>query len=86
MWLCKVTKKTKTVVWMSAVEGFIRATLYFPAKHIDGIYELQLSDSMKEHIRNTKNIGKSKGCTFEVKTKKILKELDIVMQYKLLIK
>jgi hypothetical protein len=53
------------------------------AKHIVGIYELDISDNLKELIKNTKNTGKSKGCTFEIRDKKILKEFDTVMQYKL---
>lgn len=30
-WLCKTTRKKKTIVWMSARRGFIAATIYFPA-------------------------------------------------------
>jgi|WetSurMetagenome_2_1015567.scaffolds.fasta_scaffold206638_1 hypothetical protein len=86
MWLCKAVKKKKTIVWMSAVKGFLRATVYIPERHIDGIYELGISDTVKEMIKNTKNTGKSKGCTFEIRNKKILKDFEIIMQYKMSLK
>ncbi|HMA64672.1 MAG TPA: DUF3788 family protein, partial [Chitinispirillaceae bacterium] len=36
-WLCKVQKKKKTIIWMSAWKGFIQATIYFPEKYIDPV-------------------------------------------------
>ena len=33
-WLCKVQKKKKTIVWMSAWKGFIQAVLYLSLIHI----------------------------------------------------
>jgi len=83
MWLCKVTKKKKTIVWMSAVKGFARATIYFSEKYIDGIYDQELSEATKEKIKGTKNTGKSKGCTFEIKSKKVLVEFNRIMQCEL---
>jgi len=86
LWLCKAVKKKKTVAWMSAAKGYIRATIYFPEKYIDAIYECDISEGTKEMINNTKNTGKSKGCTFEIKNKKILKDFNELMQYKLSLK
>ena len=37
LWLCKVQHKKRTIVWMSASKGFIKATIYFPEKYIDDI-------------------------------------------------
>ncbi|HEX2958786.1 MAG TPA: DUF3788 family protein [Chitinispirillaceae bacterium] len=86
MWLCKAVKKKKTIAWMSGNIGFIRATIYIPEKYIEDIYNLKMSEATIEMIRNTKNTGKSKGCTFEIRTNKILKDYNEVMQYKMLIK
>lgn len=82
-WLCKVQKKNKTIVWMSAWEGYIQATIYFPEKYLDNIYGLKINESTKEKIRQTKNVGKSKPCIFEIKNKKILKDFNEVMQFKI---
>jgi hypothetical protein len=84
-WLCKATRKKKTIVWMSARRGFIMATIYFPAAHIEGIYGLDMAQVTKDRIRETKNTGKSKGCTFEVKSKAVLKDFTAVLRYKLAI-
>ena len=85
-WLCKVQKKKRTIVWMSAWKGYMQATVYFPEKYIDGIYELDISEEMKEKIRETKNIGKSKPCIFEIRNKNVLEDFNKVMQFKIIAK
>jgi hypothetical protein len=82
-WLCKVQYKKKTIVWMSAWEGFIKAGIYIPEKYTDKIYSLDISEETKNRIRETKNVGTSKPCIFEVRNKKDLKDFKKVMQFKL---
>ncbi len=82
-WLCKVQKKKRTIVWMSAWKGFMQATMYIPAKYVEDIYALPIQDDTKEQIRTTKNVGKSQPCTFEIRNQKVLKDFDTVMQYKI---
>jgi hypothetical protein len=71
-WLCKVQKKKRTIVWMSAWDSFIQSTIYFPEKYIDKVFELNINDIIKEKFTSTKNVGKSKPCIFEIKDEKIL--------------
>ncbi len=82
-WLCKVQKKNRTIVWMSAWKGYIKATIYFPEKYIDDLDKLDISDERKQAIIETKNVGKSKPCMFDIKNKSVLKEFEVVMLYKL---
>jgi hypothetical protein len=82
-WLCKVQKKKKTIVWMSAWKGYMQATVYFPEKYIDDIYGLDLSKDAVEKIRNTRNTGKSKPCIFEIRNMKVLKDISTVIQFKM---
>jgi hypothetical protein len=82
-WLCKVEKKKRTIVWMSAWKGFMKATIYFPEKHIEALYGLDLSDQTKASIKETKNVGKSKPCTFEIRAGSDLSEITKVMQLKI---
>lgn len=82
-WLCKVQKKNRTIVWMSAWKGYIKATIYFPEKYIDDLDKLDISDERKQSIIETKNAGKSKPCMFDIKNKSVLKEFEVVMLYKL---
>ena len=85
-WLCKVQQKKRTIVWMSAWKGYMQATVYFPERFLDDIYNLKISDESKEKIKNTKNVGKSKPCIFEIRDKSSIKDFEKVMNYKLISK
>ncbi|MEH0020642.1 MAG: DUF3788 family protein [Desulfobacter sp.] len=85
-WLCKVRKKKRTIVWMSAWKGYMQATIYVPEKYIEDIYRLRISDKTKDRIRNTRNVGKSKPCIFDIRNKKILNTFEKVMAFKILAK
>ncbi len=85
-WLCKVQKKNKTIVWMSAWKGFMQATIYVPEKFAGEIFKLNLSEARKETIRQARKVGKSTPCTFEVRTSEVLEDFNQVMQFKLALK
>ena len=82
-WLCKVQIKKRTIVWMSAWKGYMQATIYFPERHIEDIYQLHIRDETKARIKKTKNVGKSKPCIFEIRNKEIIKDFNEVMQFKI---
>jgi len=44
-WLCKVQRKKKTIVWMSAWSGYMQATVYFPLRLLDSVLALDLSNN-----------------------------------------
>ncbi len=82
-WLCKVQKKKRTIVWMSAWKGYMQAAVYFPVRYLEEIFSLGISDETKDRIRETKNVGKSKPCIFQIKNKKSIKDLEKVMKFKM---
>ena len=82
-WLCKVQKKSKTIVWMSAWKGYVQATIYFPERSMEEVYQLEIGEDRKEKIRQTKNVGKSKPCIFEVRSIDVLPDFEKVMQFKI---
>jgi hypothetical protein len=82
-WLCKVQKKKRTIIWMSAWKGYMKATIYFPDKYLEKVYELDISTEMKEKIESTKNVGNSKPCSFEIRNTKVFKDLEKVMMLKI---
>lgn len=82
-WLCKVQKKKRTIVWMSAWKGYMKATVYIPQKYLRQVYKLDISDKTKDKIKQTKNVGKSKPCIFEILNKKVIKDLEKVMLFKI---
>jgi hypothetical protein len=85
-WLCKVQKKSKTLVWMSAWKGYMKATVYIPEKHVGSLLDLPLSLEAKNAIRDANNVGKSKPCMFDLRDETVFKDFEAVMQYKALIK
>jgi len=85
-WLCKVQKNKKTIVWMSAWKGYMQAGIYIPLRLIDEVYNLPLQKNTINKIKKTKNVGKSKPCIFEVRNESIIKDLNTVMQFKIIVK
>ncbi len=82
-WLCKVQKKKRTIVWMSAWKGYMQAAVYFPEKYIESVYQLDISEKMKQKIKLTKQVGKSKPCIFEVRDENILTDFSKVVKLKI---
>lgn len=82
-WLCKVQKKKKTIVWMSAWKGYMKAAMYIPAKLEADIDALPLQDDTRARIRATEKVGKSLPCIFDIRNQKMLKDFDTVMQFKI---
>ena len=82
-WLCKVQKKKRTIVWMSAWKGFMKAMVYFPEKYLERVYELDIHEDTKNRIQSTKNVGKSKPCIFEIRKEGILTDLEKIMNLKI---
>jgi len=85
-WLCKVRKGKKTVLWMSAWDGFMKLIIYLPEKYVDELWKLTISEETKERFRNTRGVGKSKPCMFELKNGDLLNELEEVIQFKIRMK
>jgi len=82
VWLCKVQKKKKTIVWMSAWKGYMQATIYFSEKYCNKIYDLDISEDIKEIFRSGKPVGKSKAMIFKITDESVLKDFETVMTYK----
>jgi len=85
-WLCKVQKKKRTIVWMSAWKGYMQATVYFPLRFLEDISKLKITEDSKNKILKTKNVGKSKPCIFEIRNKKAIKDLEKIMNFKIMTK
>ncbi len=82
-WLCKVQKKKKTIVWMSAWKGYMKATIYIQDKYIEELNRLELSEDTKRMIFSVKNVGKSKPCMFGIRDTYVLKDFEKVLRYKM---
>jgi len=82
-WLCKVQKKKKTIIWMSAWPGYMQATVYVPEARIPEIDGLDLSERAKTRVAEARRVGKSLPCIFEIRDAQAIRDLNIVMQRKI---
>lgn len=82
-WLCKVQKKKRTIVWMSAWKGYMQATVFFPEKYLHRVYSLDISKVVMDKIHSTTYVGKSKPCIFEIRNDEILNDFETVMTLKI---
>jgi hypothetical protein len=69
-WLHKVTRKAKTVFWLSLAEKSFRITFYFSGKAEPAIHASGISDELKEQFKNGKRYNKIRGLTILFKNKK----------------
>lgn len=76
-WLLNVSRKKKTIFWLSVNEGFFRTTFYFNAKAAQGVLTSKLPKALKDRFRES--AGKTfRGITAVIKAKKdigVYKEL-----------
>jgi len=82
-WLCKVQKKKKTVIWMSAWKEYMQATIYIHDKDIEKFKSLDVRQEVKERIVLAKKVGKSLPCMFEIRDQEILKDIEKVALLKI---
>lgn len=85
-WLCKVEKKNRTIVWMSAWKGYMKATIYIPNKYLEELKKIDATWGTVDRILAAKDVGKSKPCMFEIKEEGILKDFEKFMQFKITMK
>ena len=78
-WLHKVTKKKKTVCWVSVWTGAFKTTFYFSDKAEDLITASRLKKAYVEQFLHGRRYGKIRGVTVTVK-----KSADLVSIKKLI--
>jgi len=62
-WLMKVTKKSKTVFWLSILDGSFKTTFYFNDRAEPAVLGSGISDELKEQFMRGKRFGKIRGIT-----------------------
>jgi hypothetical protein len=66
-WLYKLTKKKKTISWISVYHNKFKTTFYFPDKAEELITASKLRKEYIEQFINGKRYGKIRGITVEIK-------------------
>ncbi|MGC3978769.1 MAG: DUF3788 family protein [Paludibacteraceae bacterium] len=81
-WLCKITNKKKTILWLSVWHGFLKTSFYFTQKSDTDIQNLPISTEIKINFSNIKAIGKLKPLVFNIGNLKQLTDLSEIVKYK----
>lgn len=66
-WLLKVTRKSKTIFWLTIQNGSFLTTFYFAARLGDAIEESPISEELKQQFRNGEKYNKIKGISITFK-------------------
>ncbi|MFH1942077.1 MAG: DUF3788 family protein [bacterium] len=69
-WLLKVTRKSKTIFWLSILKDTFRTTFYLSDKAEPAIFNSAISDELKEQFRNGKRYNKIRDLTIIFKSTK----------------
>lgn len=82
-WLMKVTRKSKTVFWLSLIPGSFRITAYVAVRAQKVVLASALSDEMKKQFRTGKAFGKIKGITVTFRSKRDVEEAKALIGLKI---
>ena len=85
-WLLKVTRKKKTICWVSVIKGAFRMTFYFTDRAEEAIQEMPISEALKEQFRTGKYYNKIRGLTITFRNKKAIADAKALIVLKLSIK
>ncbi|MDP8221605.1 MAG: DUF3788 family protein [Candidatus Stygibacter frigidus] len=81
-WLFKITKKKKTICWVSVGDKMFRTTFYFSDKVEDLLKTSKLKPKYIDQFINGKRYGKIRGITIEVRTPADLDMTNILIEIK----
>lgn len=82
-WLMKVTRKSKTIFWLSVIKNGFRVTFYFTDKSKKEILDSNISDELKEQFKDSKKINKIRPITCVIKSKRSIKYVNTLIILKL---
>jgi hypothetical protein len=82
-WLLNVSRKKKTVFWLSVIEGTFRITAYFTDKAAEAIRASALSAELKEQFERGPSFGKLRGITITFKKKSDVKDARALIALKM---
>ena len=82
-WLCKITRKKKTIFWLSAWKSHLKVAFYFTEKTGEAVTDLSINKAHKRAYAEARPIGKLKPLVMEISSEAQLKDLFTVADYKI---
>jgi hypothetical protein len=73
-WLLKVTRRKKTVFWLSVVKDGFRTTFYLNDRAKQAVACSSLSEDLKEQFTNGRKFGTIRGLTITYKNKRAVED------------
>lgn len=81
-WLMNVSRKKKTVFWLSVMPGSFRITAYFTDKAADAIMSSALAEDLKAQFIGGRRFGKLGAISITVKKKRDIEDAKILIALK----
>ena len=81
-WLHKITKKKKTICWVSVFHHKFKTTFYFPDKAEELIIASELEKDFIDQFVHGKHYGKTRGLTIEIEKADDLDSTNILIEIK----
>ena len=81
-WLMNVSRKKRTVFWLSIIKGTFRITAYFTDKAAGAIRASALSAPLKEQFDGGRSFGKLRGITITFKKKSDVEDAKTLIALK----
>jgi hypothetical protein len=82
-WLLNLSRKKKTVLWISVIRGAFRATAYFTDKATDAIQASALSDELKDQFTTGPTFGKLRAITITIKKQRDIEDAKVLVALKI---
>lgn len=82
-WLLNLSRKKKTVLWISVVRGAFRATAYFTDNARDAVLASALSDELKDQFTTGRSFGKLRAITITIKKKRDVEDAKSLIALKI---
>jgi len=81
-WLCKITKKKKTVCWVSVYDRLFKTTFYLSDRAEDLIVASELTKDYIDQFIHGKKYGKIRGITVAIRKPTDLKATKVLIDIK----
>ena len=81
-WLLNLSRRKKTVFWLSVIRGSFRITAYFTDKASDAIRASALSPELKEPFLKALPAGKLRGITITFRKKRDVEDAKVLIALK----
>ena len=82
-WLMKVTRKSKTIFWLSVWEKAFKIGFYFSDKAEAFINDSSIPEALKKEFRDGKRYGKIRGLSIDFSTKKDIEYAEALIAIRL---